>query len=621
MSPAPSILIVDDTPENLTVLRDILTHAGYRVRPVLQGALALKSAAADPPDLILLDIMMPDMDGYETCRRLKAEERTRDVPVLFISALDATESKVLGFSVGALDYIQKPFRAEEVLARVHTHLALRAAGRLLEVQNEQLRAAASLREDVDRMLRHDLRGSLSGVIGFSELIIEELGPEHSATEHARVIAGVGYAMLGMMHASFDLMKMERGVYELQAETFDLVEVIRQVVTEHQPSAQRRSLRIRLVFPEGAAEDVLAVGERLLSHSLFHNVVKNAIEASPAGDSIEIAFDASAGAVVVRVRNAGAVPEEIRERFFEKFVTHGKTDGTGLGTYSARLMAATQNGTIALDASEAGATTIIITLPPPEADEAAEFRANRTQTQEAQARRFPTVDLPEVDVLIADDDAANRAYLKRILPSPPLRLTFAADGTEALAALEQGDFAVAFVDLEMPGLSGLELARRFREARPGAGADGSPEAARTILIGVSGHQEAADRERCFEAGFHRLLGKPVARRQLLDELKQALAPGSAVLHLDPAIRDLVPEFLASQHALIAELEVLIATADAPRLRSLAHRLQGSFAMYGFATASRLATAVEVAGKAEDFPRALILIDDLRAHLAPLEIRYA
>ena len=119
-----NILIVDDTPHNLRLLSQMLSEHGYQVRAALNGPRALAAVQATPPDLILLDIMMPEMDGYEVCNRLKADEHTRDIPVLFISALNETEDKVKGFVAGALDYITKPFQLEEVLARVETHLRL-----------------------------------------------------------------------------------------------------------------------------------------------------------------------------------------------------------------------------------------------------------------------------------------------------------------------------------------------------------------------------------------------------------------------------------------------------------------------------------------------------------------
>lgn len=132
------ILVVDDTPANLKLLTEILTNHGYRVRPASNGRLALKSVAAMAPDLILLDVTMPDMDGYEVCSELKSHENSRSIPVIFISALNDTADKLRGFEAGGIDYITKPFQAAEVLARVETHLSLRRLQKKIEVQNIQL---------------------------------------------------------------------------------------------------------------------------------------------------------------------------------------------------------------------------------------------------------------------------------------------------------------------------------------------------------------------------------------------------------------------------------------------------------------------------------------------------
>jgi len=132
------ILIVDDTPANLRLLAGILGEQDYKVRLTPNGKLALKSAQAIPPDLILLDIKMPGMNGYEVCEALKGDPRTRDIPIIFISALDQTEDKVKAFTFGGVDYVTKPFQVEEVLARVETHLALRQLHRQLQAANGEL---------------------------------------------------------------------------------------------------------------------------------------------------------------------------------------------------------------------------------------------------------------------------------------------------------------------------------------------------------------------------------------------------------------------------------------------------------------------------------------------------
>ena len=147
-----SVLVVDDNHDNLRLLTGILTEKGYKVRPAPSGLLALKSVQSTLPDLVLLDIKMPEMDGYEVCRRLKADERTRDVPILFISALAEVTDKIKGFSVGGVDYITKPFQHEEVLARVKTHVSLSRANKRIEEQNLRLQKETMERKQAEKEL-------------------------------------------------------------------------------------------------------------------------------------------------------------------------------------------------------------------------------------------------------------------------------------------------------------------------------------------------------------------------------------------------------------------------------------------------------------------------------------
>jgi len=151
------ILIVDDTPANLRLLSRVLSESGYKIRPVTSGEQALAAAEAVPPDIILLDIMMPGMNGYEVCNRLKSKQTTKNIPIIFISALDETADKVKAFEVGGVDYLTKPFQAQEVLARVRTHLTIQklqqqlaAANKTLLQQNEELQHRnAELQEALD----------------------------------------------------------------------------------------------------------------------------------------------------------------------------------------------------------------------------------------------------------------------------------------------------------------------------------------------------------------------------------------------------------------------------------------------------------------------------------------
>ena len=193
-------MIVDDNPANLKLLEDMLLQQGHEVRSFPLGRLALAAAVKNPPDLILLDINMPEMNGYEVCERLKSTRELSDIPVIFLSALNETQDKVKAFRSGAVDYISKPFQFEEVHARVETHLKLHDLQRALKLQNERLEEAVAARTRelaeanerltiLDRskneflnLISHEFRTPLNGLLGVGEIILDEMPPTEENTE-------------------------------------------------------------------------------------------------------------------------------------------------------------------------------------------------------------------------------------------------------------------------------------------------------------------------------------------------------------------------------------------------------------------------------------------------------
>jgi putative two-component system response regulator len=180
-----SIVIVDDNPNNLQVLSSMLQQAEYKVRPALSGEIALRAIAASPPDLVLLDIRMPGMDGYETCQRLKADPTTRDIPVIFISALTETDDKLAAFRAGGVDYVSKPFQTEEVLARVRAHLQLHRMQKHLESQVADRTAELRITCDALRESQCQYRHMLEQTIQAIALTIEKRDP-YTAGHQMRV---------------------------------------------------------------------------------------------------------------------------------------------------------------------------------------------------------------------------------------------------------------------------------------------------------------------------------------------------------------------------------------------------------------------------------------------------
>ena len=364
----PRILIVDDSAESLNILLRALED-DYTVTGARNGEKALRLAVGTPPpDLILLDIMMPGMNGYQVCARLKENEATRAIPVIFLTALEEEESETIGLNLGAVDYIRKPIRVATLHLRVKLQLELLQARRRLEEQNLRLVEAARLREDIDVIARHDLKGPLSMIIGVPEFLLMQCDFTKDQRTLVENVEKAGYQMLEMINRSLDLFKMEYDMYEFRPEPVDVLAVIHQALTELTPMVSAKKLRV--VFSvEGAEETdgraIMAMGEKFLCHSMFSNLCKNAIEASPSDSVVKISLSES-NVIAVDIENSGEVPTCIRNRFFEKLVTSGKSSGTGLGTYSAQLIARTQKGVVSLDTSVGGRTTVRVTLPSAEA---------------------------------------------------------------------------------------------------------------------------------------------------------------------------------------------------------------------------------------------------------------
>jgi len=363
MTDPKTILLVDDTPDNISLLNGLLRDS-YKTKIATNGEKALKIAFSDtPPDLVLLDIMMPGMDGYEVCRRLKADEKTVDIPVIFLTAKAQMEDEKKGLELGAVDYITKPISPPILLARVQTHLRLKEAADILKRQNQLLLENAKLREDVERITRHDIKSPLNGIINYPALIKSDGQLSEKQEDKLDKIVVLGRKMLNMINLSLDLYKMEQGTYVVSSEAVDLVEVFSEIMEESRIRIKSKRLEIDFLIngnPVAETDRFAVEGEKLLLYSMYANLFKNAMEASPKKGKITVSM-AQGENRSVSIRNLGSVPEEIRENFFEKYATAGKSGGTGLGTYSAKLIAETLGGKISLEASEEK-TTILIVCP-------------------------------------------------------------------------------------------------------------------------------------------------------------------------------------------------------------------------------------------------------------------
>ncbi|MBL9138022.1 MAG: hybrid sensor histidine kinase/response regulator [Verrucomicrobiales bacterium] len=359
--PTPRIMIVDDTAENLQLLEAFLRNLQYQVFALPSGEMALRAAAKEKPDLILLDIVMPGLSGYEVCQRLKADPVLAEIPIIFLSALDEAWDKVRAFEVGGVDYVTKPIQVEEVRMRILTHLELSRQRNELRAHVEKLQELERLREDLTHMIIHDLRSPLAVVELNLELIKsvldtrdpEILEPLADATSHARRLAE-------MISQLLDVGRLESGRMPLTFAECDLLDVVQSVQKSVAGLGGGRPINLTQ-----SGSTTSQCDSELVSRVLG-NLLINAFKFTPEGGTVDLSVEGSEDAVRVRVSDRGkGVPAELQRAIFEKFGQASRRAGRpgfGVGLAFCRLAIEAHGGQIGVQSEVGKGSTFWFSIP-------------------------------------------------------------------------------------------------------------------------------------------------------------------------------------------------------------------------------------------------------------------
>jgi len=366
------VLIVDDTQENIQVLGSLLRDAGYSINVATNGQQALSTLERVIPDLVLLDIMMPVMDGFEVCRRMKAHTSWKEIPVIFLTAKVETESIVEGFELGAVDYVTKPFQSAELLQRVDTHLTLSRLRRELALRVDELSGALhrieQLHREQDAFLRHELNNVINPIAGYADMLGSTVGPQLDDKPRSWLtsISKGTASMQRMLSDLKDLNEVERGARTFSLMPVPLYGILLDVIRDVTVSTDER-IPITLT-PESM--DVRVPADLSFLPGVFKNLIKNAAEhllganedARQAG--VQVSCSEGPSTVVIEIVNGGApVPEKQLATFFEKFNSTKTGDGgTGLGTTYARIVTEAHGGSISVSSSAEDGTRVRVVLP-------------------------------------------------------------------------------------------------------------------------------------------------------------------------------------------------------------------------------------------------------------------
>jgi signal transduction histidine kinase len=364
-SSAARILVVDDEPRNVLLLQDLLESRGYTVWTAAGGEQGLAMTRECSPDVVLLDVMMPRLSGFDVCRRLKADQSTAMIPVLLVTSLDAREDRLAGIGAGANDFITKPIDTADLLLRVRNAVATKRLHDEITGQFRKLKELEAARDTLTHMIVHDLRSPLTGLQGYLDLLRMAVaaGSHGEVLEFARDAHAVAGHLKEMLSQVLDVSRLESGDMPLSSEDTDLVQLLPGAVASLGPPPEG----IDIVY-ELAEQPVVIACDRHVIARVVANLVGNAFKFAPRRGEVRIGLEGWDGVVRVTVSDNGpGVELEHRKLIFEKFGQAplgraGKARSSGLGLTFCKLAVEAHGGRIGVDSSNGGGARFWIEFP-------------------------------------------------------------------------------------------------------------------------------------------------------------------------------------------------------------------------------------------------------------------
>lgn len=526
--PRARILLVDDNADMREYVRRLLSTT-YDVEAVADGESALNAALSQNFDLVLSDVMMPKLDGFGLLKALRADEKTRTIPVILLSARAGEESRVEGMGAGADDYVIKPFSARELMARVEAHLNLQRARRESEeavlqlmLREQKARASAEIanrvKDDFLAMLSHELRTPLNAIFGWTHLLKRGKLSEEDLARGIDVIHRNAEAQRAIIDELLDISRIVTGKLRLDPKPVELVSVIEAALDAVRPAAEAKNIQITTALDPHAG---LVMGEAVRLQQVVWNLLSNAVKFTPTDGRVEVELRVVGPQVEIVIRDSGeGIAPEFLPYIFERFRqadtsakrTHG---GLGLGLSIVSSLVAMHGGDVRAESEGKGkGTTFTVTLPLIAGSlRAVASVASSSWQQNGSADK--TADLqPDVlsglKVLTVDDQQDTRELITLALGRYGAEVRASDSASMALKMIEDWKPDVVVSDIGLPEMDGYDFMRRLREIE----GDGK----RIPAIAVTGYAGAVDESKALNAGYALHLSKPIE----LNELAKAIA---------------------------------------------------------------------------------------------------
>ncbi len=524
-----SILVVDDEAKNIKLLANLLSGQNYDIEFAKSGEKALDWLDSRQFDMILLDIMMPGMDGFEVCKKIKELPDTKDIPIIFLTAKTEAEDFVKGFELGAVDYVTKPFNSVELIARVKTHLKLkysveelRLAKETAEIAKNEAEISKNEAEIANRAkseflanMSHEIRTPLNAVIGFSELLSSMI-TDKKHKKYLDAISTSGKSLLTLINDILDLSKIEAGKIEIQYEPINPRIILDEIEEIFKLKMDNKQLQFILNIDENVPFTLLLDETRL--RQVLLNIVGNAVKFTEKGyiklsmKQIYKTEDLNKIDLTLSVEDTGiGIAKKQQDSIFDAFQQQSgqsirKFGGTGLGLAISRKLLEKMNGQITVKSEvnkgscfEVLLRNIMVSSEIIEKEKEETFNINAISFEKGR-------------VLVVDDIESNRDMLKELLGRVKLNVLTAENGLDALRLVGEYHPDVILMDIKMPVMDGLEATKQLKA---------NPETKDIPVIALTASVTSTDLAKITKIGFDRFLLKPVIIKKLLSELANYL----------------------------------------------------------------------------------------------------
>ncbi|MCL2197992.1 MAG: response regulator [Defluviitaleaceae bacterium] len=470
-----SILIVDDDTSNLMELSHIL-RSDYKIYAVKDGANAIIKAKESLPDLILLDVIMPGMDGFDVLVELKSDKRTAEIPVIFITGMQTNDKESEGLSIGAMDYIRKPFDTKVVKLRVSNQLKIVNLQRELQNAVKMAEAANKSKSNFLASMSHEIRTPMNAIMGITNILLQKPQLPKDTIDALGKINSSSNLLLDIINDVLDLTKIETGKMDIAQEEYDLERLLIDVININTPRLKNKPVKFILEVDEFIP--AMPVGDATRIKQVLNNLLSNAFKYTHSGEvTMDIAYEPKNDGVMMEFNiidtGVGIDHEQLKILFedYARFTTElgGVTvEGTGLGLPITKKLASLMNAELSVESTPNVGSKFTVRLPQKTindkilgAEAAENLRTDRLPKDPSIG--FVRKKMPNASVLVVDDVEINLYVTEGILEPYELKVDMAANGLEAIEKIEAGNtYDLIFMDYMMPQMNGLEATTLLRE---------------------------------------------------------------------------------------------------------------------------------------------------------------